>query len=255
MPQVNMRASGGLAHPLERDRERLVAEARVQRAGHRDRAGVDQWIEGRVRPGLQLDRVERVAARLDVDVLERRVVAERLDRDAEHQRLGHRLHRERLARVADLEHAPLGRHHADAEVGQVGLRELGDAGGDLALVEARVARMEPLEEALDAVDFLGRTRHAGIGAWGGLGARASWRPRRIERGLQQACRRRIGVRRRRADPPPGPPRRDRRTRTALPGTAVMREAPCGMHADRALPPRARAGATIAPAHRRDGDER
>src|SRR6185436_14905120 len=72
-----------------------------------------------------------------------------LERQPVGDRLRDRLDGERLARVADLVEASVGRREADAEPVGVGLPELGDVGRDLAGRETRMTRVERLEVSLD----------------------------------------------------------------------------------------------------------
>ena len=69
--------------------------------------------------------------------------------DAVDQRLGHRLDREGLARVADLVDLAVDRRDDDAEPGRVGLGQFGDVGRDLAAGQRGEPRVQLLEVGLD----------------------------------------------------------------------------------------------------------
>ena len=109
------RAAGIAGEGVEYARGLLLDRVARDQAAGRDCTGIDQRIERRTGLGLQADRIERVARRLDADFREHRVLAVLLQREPVGQRLGDRLDGERLARIADLVDEAVMRGDADAE--------------------------------------------------------------------------------------------------------------------------------------------
>jgi hypothetical protein len=81
--------------------------------------------------------------------------AEQLQGQAVGKGLGDRLDSERLAGIAHLVDAAIGRGECDAEVRRIGLGELGNAVGRRAVVERLVTLMEFLQQPLDHVGCRG----------------------------------------------------------------------------------------------------
>ena len=92
-------------------------------------------LNGRFDCFVEHDRVERLAGRLDADLLEHRLAAVVFERQPEHERLRDRLDAEQLLVVADVERLPVDGHDRDAEPIGVGQGQLGDVVGDLAVVD------------------------------------------------------------------------------------------------------------------------
>ena len=101
----------------------------MDQTGAGDRAGIDHRIEGMVF-GIEADRIEGIAGRLDADRVFHPRRAERIQRQREHERLRHRLDREGYPGVADLIDVPVEGGEADAEMIGVGLAEFRDVVGD-----------------------------------------------------------------------------------------------------------------------------
>ena len=80
--------------------------------------------------GIEPDRIEGIARRLDADFALDPCRPQRIQRQREHEGFGYRLDREGNAAVADLIDVPVERCEADAEMIGVGLAELGDVVGD-----------------------------------------------------------------------------------------------------------------------------
>src|SRR5262245_9605381 len=92
----------------------------------RDRARVDHRVEWAIRHCLQLNRIKRLAARLDSNVPEYFVTSEFLDRDAERKRFGYRLDRERTIAVPSLKNPSIRCHETDAQLIRVGFFQFRD---------------------------------------------------------------------------------------------------------------------------------
>ena len=99
--------------------------------------GVHERIERPVRLFVEHDRVERLAGRLDADFLEHRFAAMVFERQAEHERLRHRLNAEQLLVIADVEDLAVDGDDGNAEPIRVGQRQLGNVVGDFAVVARR----------------------------------------------------------------------------------------------------------------------
>ena len=126
--------------------DRLLEPDRLDQRGGDDRAGVDHRVERYARARLQGDRVERLAAGLDVDVLTHSLFPDRLQGEGESERLGDRLDRELLAGVADFIDGATGGHDTDAEQVRVGRAELGDVRSDFTGRVAGFAVVKSLEQ-------------------------------------------------------------------------------------------------------------
>ena len=109
--------------------EGAVALGLMDQAGAGDRAGIDHRIEGMV-VGIEPDRVEGIARRLDADCAFHPSCAQRIQRQREHEWLRHRLDREGNPAVADLVDVAVEGGEADAEMIGVGLAEFRDVVGD-----------------------------------------------------------------------------------------------------------------------------
>ena len=146
--------------------EGAVAFGLMKQAGAGDGAGVDHRIEGMV-VGIQPDRIEGVARRLDTDRAFDACRAQRIQRQREHERLGHRLDREGNPGIADLVDVTVDGGEADAEMIGIGLAEFRDIVGDGAAGLVGKIRVATVEEPQQ-----GRFRGGpGRGAGGGCGWR------------------------------------------------------------------------------------
>ncbi len=99
---------------------RVADEARTG-----DRAGIDHRIERQV-GGVQPNRVEGIAARLDTDRRFDSFRADRLERQREDEGLGNRLDGERHQPVAHLVHVAVDGGDADAEMRRIRLGQFRD---------------------------------------------------------------------------------------------------------------------------------
>ena len=104
-------------------------------AGAGDRAGVDHRIARAAGDGIEPDGVEGVARRLDADLCQHLRASVVFEREAIDEGLRDRLDGELLPRVADFVNAAVGRDDADAEPVRIGLAQLGNVGGDFAVVD------------------------------------------------------------------------------------------------------------------------
>ena len=144
--------AGGDAEAIEDGLERLWTVALVKQRGHGDGAGIDHGVVRAIRPiVLQLYRVERVPARLDIDVPGHAIMPELFERDAVGEGLGDRLDREGLVAVARFENTAIRRHHTDAEMLGVGSSQLRDVGGDLAFGQRLILDVQVVDQALKFV--------------------------------------------------------------------------------------------------------
>ena len=101
---VDVHVAAGVA--AEHGQQPLDAVGKVlalDQVGRGDRPGVDQRIERPIRRFVEHDRIERLAGRLDADLLEHLLAAVVFERQAEHERLRDRLDAEQLLVVADVE--------------------------------------------------------------------------------------------------------------------------------------------------------
>ena len=148
----------GVDRLVHRERPPGVAAVEVEHVGERalqgvgkqgrsrDRARVDHRVGRCAGIRCEVDRVERVAARLDPDPLVHLLLSQPLEREGVRQRLRNRLQREGRPAVADLVQRSSGRGERDAERVGIGARELGDVGGDFARVEIGVRLVQRLEQ-------------------------------------------------------------------------------------------------------------
>jgi hypothetical protein len=102
--------------------------ARNQR-GHRDGAGVDHRVQRPPGAGLQADRIEGFAGRLDAHSPRHALGAAGFERQAVYEWFGNRLDGERQPRIARLVDLAADRGDDDAEGIGRDLRELGNVGG------------------------------------------------------------------------------------------------------------------------------
>ena len=123
----------------------------MEQCSDRNGTRVDHRVIRPVCPTLELDRVECIATRFDTNVLKNLFVPELFDGHTEGERLGHRLDRERPVVVACLEDPAIGCHKADTEVVGVGLPQLRDIRGHLALGERSVLAVQIFDQALKFV--------------------------------------------------------------------------------------------------------
>ena len=141
-----------------------------QRGGG-DRAGVDHRVQRRPVPGSRLIELNASPDGSTPIVAQHLLAAAVLERHAVDQRLGDRLDREGLARVADLVDLAVDRRHDDAEPGRVGLRQFGDVGRDLAGGQRGEAGVQLLEVGLDGRGGAGRSGGIHCRAWSNFRAR------------------------------------------------------------------------------------
>ena len=125
--------------------EGAVALGLVDQPGAGDGAGVDHRIEGMV-VGIEADRIEGIAGRLNADFAFHPRCAKRVQRQREHERLRHRLDGEGNPGVADLVDMAVEGGEADAEMIGIGLAEFWDIVGDAAAVLGGKIRMAGGEE-------------------------------------------------------------------------------------------------------------
>ena len=92
--------------------------------------------------GPQADRIEGLAGRLDADFREHGGLAGILQRKPIGERLGHRLQRERLPRVAHLVDVAVASGDADAEPFGIDLRKFRYVVGDLAVSDVAQPRVK-----------------------------------------------------------------------------------------------------------------
>jgi hypothetical protein len=110
----------------------LVLAFALHQFGDRNGACIDHGIEGAVRHLVEHDRVERLSCRFHADMLQHRFPPVMLERVAVHEGLRHRLDGEAYAGIARRVDLAIDRSDGDAEMGRVGLAELGDVVGRLA---------------------------------------------------------------------------------------------------------------------------
>jgi hypothetical protein len=107
--------------------------------------GVDHRIERAVAALVEHDRIERVAARLDADLAEDKILSVVFEREAVDERLRDRLDSKQIARVAGLVDLAVGGDERDAESIRIGLGQLRDVGRNLAVEVLAIARAHLLE--------------------------------------------------------------------------------------------------------------
>jgi hypothetical protein len=117
----------------------------MDQPGACDCAGIDHRIEGMV-VGIEADRVEGVAGRLDADRTFHPFGAERIQRQREYERFRHRLDREGDAAIADLIDMAVDGGEADAEMRRIGLAQFRNVVGDVAGVLGDKVLIATLEE-------------------------------------------------------------------------------------------------------------
>ena len=137
---VDVERTAGIARKRVENARRLLLDGGAgDEPARGDCTSIDQRIARSTSLGLEADRVEGVAGRLDPDPAEHRGLTSIIQREPVGERLGHRLDREGVARIADLVHVPVARGDADAEPVRFDARKLRDVVGDLTVRECLVA--------------------------------------------------------------------------------------------------------------------
>jgi hypothetical protein len=94
-------ASRGAREAIEDKIESVGTFGVVQDAGDGNGAAIDHRVERAARMRIELDRVERIATRLDTDTLQHCLASDELDRETIGECLRNRLNGERRCRIAD----------------------------------------------------------------------------------------------------------------------------------------------------------
>ncbi|MEY9184102.1 hypothetical protein ABIA41_005537 [Bradyrhizobium sp. USDA 313] len=124
-------ASGKAAERAADLLESVRALAVVDQAGAGDRAGIDHRVE-RMVLGIEPDRVEGIAGGLHADRALDAAGTEQVQRQCEHEWLGHRLDCERHPAVADFIDMAVQGRQADAKISRIGFAQFWNVVGDLA---------------------------------------------------------------------------------------------------------------------------
>jgi len=139
--------SGELAEHIADALEGAVALDAADESRTGDGAGVDHRIEWPV-VGVEADRIERFAARLDPDGLLDALVAERVEREGKDERLGDRLDGEGRRTVSDFVDVPVDGAERSPEVLGNGARQLRNIARHLSRCVAPKPLVALLEEPL-----------------------------------------------------------------------------------------------------------
>jgi hypothetical protein len=123
--------------------------AALDQARDRDGARVDHRVGRSVRGLVEDDGVERVPCRLDADASHKSIPTMVLQRQTEHDRLRHRLDRERVTAVADLVDVPIDDRDRDAEQVGVDASQLGDVRRDVSVARADMSLVHRTKVGVD----------------------------------------------------------------------------------------------------------
>jgi hypothetical protein len=128
--------------------ECVAARLRVQERRHRDSPRVHHRVVGTVGFPLQLDGIERVAARFHVNALEHLFRSTFLERHAEDERLRDRPDGEQAIAVAGFKHSTRGGDQGYVEFVWICLAQFGNVGRDLTVVHQCVPCLQFVDQRL-----------------------------------------------------------------------------------------------------------
>jgi hypothetical protein len=142
-------AAGEARHHVEHRGDPRLRRVALDQLGGRHRAGVDHRVERPVFDIVEQDRVEGVAGRLDADMLEHRIAAVLGQDVAVDERLRRRLDRKGALAVAGGVDLAVDGCDGDAEEVGIGLGELGDVVGNLAVAQLLETGVEGRQVVID----------------------------------------------------------------------------------------------------------